>query len=171
VLSPHTIQAGLQKSSSNGISDNNSSCVVLIDAGGQRLLLTGDIEKEVEQYLVRSEEDIRADVLLSPHHGSKTSSSGMFLDAVGARHVIVSAGFRNRFHHPADSVLARYRASGMAIHNTAESGAVRIKLSAAGVGITSALCGQHFLWRLARYNMAGASALCRMQSGDHVDGG
>ncbi len=132
--------------------DNNRSCVIQIDAGGRRLLLTGDIEKQGEQQVLASGVDLRADVLMAPHHGSKTSSSPAFLNAVAADTVVLSSGYKNRFHHPAHVVSQRYKAHGMTILNTAEVGAVRIRLSDSGIHIKKALCMQSSFWREARYN-------------------
>ena len=89
-------------------------------------LLAGDIEREQEGALVAAQaEALRADVLLAPHHGSKTSSSPAFLDAVAPRLVIVQAGYRNRFGHPAPEVRQRYEARGASMADTAHCGAVR----------------------------------------------
>jgi competence protein ComEC len=138
--------------SSEQASDNNRGCVVLIDTGSERILLTADIENEAEQKLSASGVDIHADILMAPHHGSKTSSSSAFLDAVNAHTVIVSSGFHNRFKHPAARIVDRYQERGMEVLNTAELGAIRLRLSAVGTDITSVLCQQRFFWRLERYN-------------------
>jgi competence protein ComEC len=66
---------------------------------------------------------LRADVLLVPHHGSKTSSSEGFLDAVRPSIALVQAGYRNRFGHPAAPVLARYRQRGIAVIDSPHYGA------------------------------------------------
>lgn len=132
--------------------DNNRGCVLLIDTGKNRLLLTGDIEAEAEQQILTRGMDVQADVLVSPHHGSKTSSSPAFLDAVNPRTIIVSAGFRNRFRHPADLVMKRYEQRRASVLNTAELGAVRMLFSAEGTDIRSALCEQRLFWRTERYN-------------------
>jgi competence protein ComEC len=88
---------------------NAMSCTVRISNGQQTALLAADIEQSQEDRLVAAEQiDLHADVLLVPHHGSKTSSSAGFLDAVHPRIALVQAGYRNRFGHPAPSVLARY---------------------------------------------------------------
>jgi competence protein ComEC len=104
---------------------NTLSCVLAVrDAHGRRLLLTGDLEAEQEARLVREQPDaLRADVLLVPHHGSKTSSSAAFLDAVAPRVALVQAGYRNRFGHPAPEVLSRYAARGIALVSTVDCGA------------------------------------------------
>ena len=94
---------------------NVLSCVLRISsqAGGagqpaRTALLAGDIEQRQEARLVAAGAPLRADLLLVPHHGSKTSSSAEFLDAVAPRHALVQAGYRNRFGHPAAEPVARY---------------------------------------------------------------
>jgi competence protein ComEC len=131
---------------------NNRSCVLLLDTGTRRMLLTGDIEGAAEQQILRSTHDIRSDVLLAPHHGSKTSSTPAFLDAVNPQTVVVSSGYHNRFHHPAVQVTDRYRDRGIVVLNTAETGAIRMRFNPAGSSITTALCEQRFFWRIERYN-------------------
>jgi len=94
---------------------NAMSCVLRISSAheghrdAQVALLTGDIEAAQEARLVAEGAAIKADVLLAPHHGSKTSSSPAFLDAVHPRLALVQAGYRNRFGHPVASVMDRYR--------------------------------------------------------------
>ncbi len=88
---------------------NAMSCTLRISNGTQTALLAGDVEQAQEARLVaQGAADLKADVLLAPHHGSKSSSSAAFLDAVQPRIVLVQAGYRNRFGHPAQSVLLRY---------------------------------------------------------------
>ncbi len=88
---------------------NALSCVLRISASGGSTLLTGDIEREQETALVAAHgAGLRSDVLLVPHHGSKTSSSALFLDAVSPRWAVVQAGYRNRFGHPAAEVMERF---------------------------------------------------------------
>ena len=95
---------------------NAMSCVLRVAGGGRSLLLTGDIEREQEAALVVGQRDaLRSDVLVVPHHGSKTSSSAPFLDAVRPGIAVVQAGYRNRFGHPAVEVLERYRERGTRI--------------------------------------------------------
>ena len=88
---------------------NAMSCVLRISNGAQTALLVGDIKQPQEAALVAQGVDLHADVLLVPHHGSKTSSSAAFLDAVAPRIAIVQSGYRNRFGHPTPTVLARYQ--------------------------------------------------------------
>lgn len=87
---------------------NALSCVLRISTGSRTALLVADIEQPQEARLVDSGIALRADVLLVPHHGSKTSSSAAFLDAVQPQWALVQAGYRNRFGHPAAPVVQRY---------------------------------------------------------------
>ncbi|WP_235538416.1 DNA internalization-related competence protein ComEC/Rec2 [Pelomonas sp. Root1444] len=116
-----------------GLKSNDLSCVLRITAvSGRRALLAGDLEAEQERALVRREADLRADVLLVPHHGSKTSSSTELLAAVRPAIGVVQAGYRSRFGHPAPPVLARYQAAGIAIVTSAGCGAWRWQSDTAG---------------------------------------
>ncbi len=95
---------------------NAMSCVVRVSGGGRSALLTGDIEREQEALLVAEHgSGLQSDLLIAPHHGSRTSSSAIFLDAVAPRIAVFQAGYRNRFGHPAPDVLQRYRERGIAI--------------------------------------------------------
>ena len=111
---------------------NQASCVLMIDAQGERLLLTGDIDVEAEQALIASGRDVRADWLQSPHHGSRTSSSKNFLRAVSPRGVLISRGRNNAFGHPHPLVMSRYRWMGIATYDSAESGALNLQLGTFG---------------------------------------
>ncbi len=98
------------------LKSNAMSCVLRISGGGRSALLTGDIEREQEAALVAAHgAGLRSDVLVVPHHGSKTSSSAPFLDAVRPKTAIFQAGYRNRFGHPAGPVLERYRERGIGV--------------------------------------------------------
>lgn len=106
---------------------NALSCVLRISAHsgqGRSALLAGDIERAQEQALVTQGAALASDLLLVPHHGSKTSSSAAFLDAVRPRLAVVQAGYRNRFGHPAHEVLARYQQRGIAVRDSARCGAL-----------------------------------------------
>ncbi|MGE5471491.1 MAG: DNA internalization-related competence protein ComEC/Rec2 [Bacteroidota bacterium] len=116
---------------------NHLSCVLRIAAGGRHLLLTSDIEAADEAALLgRDAGRLAADVLLVPHHGSKTSSTPAFVSAVGAQAAIIPVGYRNRFGHPKAAVLARYEESGIPLWRTDRDGAVLLTLGEAGVGIS-----------------------------------
>lgn len=103
---------------------NAISCVLRIGNGRATALLAGDIERAQEAALVARHPDrLAADVLLVPHHGSKTSSSPLLLEAVHPRLAIVQAGWRNRFGHPAPEVVQRYAAYGIRVIDTPHCGA------------------------------------------------
>ena len=103
---------------------NALSCVLRIgSAHGTHALLAGDIETAQESRLVSTGAPLRADWLLVPHHGSKTSSSDAFLAAVRPGVALVQAGYRNRFGHPAPSVVQRYASHGIRLVDTVHCGA------------------------------------------------
>ncbi len=115
-------------------SDNDRGCVLRITGRGGSALLPADIERLGEMSLLERVPDrLAADVLVAPHHGSATSSAPEFLDAVGARWVVIPVGHRNRYGHPAGEVLARYRQRGMTILRTDRLGAVELRFTAEGV--------------------------------------
>jgi competence protein ComEC len=89
-------------------------------------LLTGDIERDQERKLVAfSRDQLAADVLIAPHHGSRTSSTAAFLDAVHPRVAVFQAGYLNRFGHPAPDVVQRYLDRGIATVSSPTCGAWR----------------------------------------------
>lgn len=103
---------------------NNHSCVLLVEFNGHKILLTGDIEKEVERTLLAQESLTDVDILLAPHHGSHTSSTTEFVAQVHPQTVIYSAGFHNQHGHPHADIQARYVAAGSIPLNTAYDGAL-----------------------------------------------
>jgi len=113
---------------SNADSSNGKSCLLKINAGGERLLLTGDIDQQTEHALIKQGRDLAADWLLAPHHGSKSSSSMAFLNAVKPHSVLISRGAHNSYNHPHPIVITRYQKLGINIVDTPLSGAARIKL-------------------------------------------
>jgi len=117
--------------------DNNNSCIVQISTENDNLLLTGDIEREVEKQFVKffapDDDNLRADVLLVPHHGSLSSSSEAFVQAVRPDYALISAGYRNRYGLPKSEVLARYQAVGSRMLDTSRDGAVSFLMSSEGL--------------------------------------
>jgi competence protein ComEC len=111
--------------------ENDRSCVLRVaSAAGVSALLTADIEARSEAEMVaRAGKALASDVLLVPHHGSRTSSSPAFLDAVAPAHAFVSLGYRNRFRHPHPAVMQRYADRGIPVSRTDLEGALRIRLS------------------------------------------
>jgi competence protein ComEC len=103
---------------------NAMSCVLRVWNSRQAALLVGDIELEQEQALLQRGAALNAQVLLVPHHGSKTSSSAAFLDAVAPAIALVQSGYRNRFGHPNSAVLERYRERGVRVFDSPHCGAM-----------------------------------------------
>ena len=117
----------------SGASDNNQkSCVLQVQAGDERLLLTGDIDAQAERALLKTPLAVPTQWLQAPHHGSRTSSSMVFLKALSPAAVLVSRGRGNTFGHPHPQVMARYEALGVQVLDSAEQGAVRFRLGAFG---------------------------------------
>ncbi|MFA7250287.1 MAG: DNA internalization-related competence protein ComEC/Rec2 [Dehalococcoidia bacterium] len=106
-------------------SSNDTALVLLVRIGDRRILLPADVERDAERWLVSSGLDLRADVMVVPHHGSTTSSTRAFLDAVQPRVAVVSVGAHNPYGHPADEVLARY--GGVRLYRTDESGDIALR--------------------------------------------
>ena len=111
-----------------GAGSNDRSCVLLVEAHGERLLLAGDMEAGAERAWLAAVEIPGIDWLQSPHHGSRTSSTEAFIRATAPRGVLISRGRHNSFGHPHPQVMERYRRHGMAIHDTALDGALRLRL-------------------------------------------
>ncbi len=106
---------------------NNNALVVRIRLGRVSFLFPADIERPMERELVaRWGAALKSTVLAAPHHGSRTSSSQAFLEAVDPEMVVVSCGYANRFHFPNPRVMARYRRLGARVFTTARCGAVTL---------------------------------------------
>jgi competence protein ComEC len=107
------------------ITTNDLSCVLRIESPHGSGLLPGDLEARGEIDLVRKDAAaLKADVLVVPHHGSRTSSTPEFIAAVAPRAAVFTTGYRNRFGHPRADVVARYRHAGVALHRTDYDGAL-----------------------------------------------
>lgn len=117
----------MQADASTWHNENNRSCVLKVSSDAFSVLLTGDIEVEAETALLgQYGSQLKADVLLAPHHGSRSSSSQTFVDRVAPEWVIFSSGYRNRFGHPHEKVVARYSRRNIAMLNTQQQGAIRV---------------------------------------------
>ncbi len=113
-------------------SKNNSSCVLQISTPAGQVLLSGDIEKPAEQYLVATYgTKLASSVLIIPHHGSKTSSTPAFIKNVAPRYAIVSYGFDNRYHFPHQLAMKTYQQRSIPVYNTVDCGMMSVLLNAA----------------------------------------
>ena len=111
-------------------SENDGSCVLEIANAHGRALLTGDIEASAEEHIASIGSWHTSDVVVIPHHGSRSSSSAALIESVGARYAIVSAGARNRWHFPHSEVVERWCRADAQVINTADWGAISIDFSA-----------------------------------------
>ncbi|MEN3334068.1 MAG: competence protein ComEC [Blastocatellia bacterium] len=116
-------------------SNNDDSVVLRLVYGSVAILLTGDIEEPAEAALIASGVDLHADVLKAPHHGSKTSSTGAFLDRVRPRCAIISVGERSRFGHPHKIVVERYLSHSIRLLQTGRDGMVTIDTDGRGLDV------------------------------------
>lgn len=111
---------------------NDRSCVLEIEANGERILLTGDLPQPAELAWLAAHPRQRIDWLLAGHHGSRSSSGPAFLRAIQPSTAIISRGANNPYGHPHPSVVERFRALGVRIQDTAEQGALTLTLGAHG---------------------------------------
>lgn len=120
---------------------NDDSCVVKISDGKRSVLLTGDISKKIEHQLIHQYDSssvgehsmLQADILVVPHHGSKTSSSIQFIQHVSPQYAVFSAGFLNRWKMPVASIVERYHQRGVNTFNTAENGMIQFVITPEGI--------------------------------------
>jgi competence protein ComEC len=128
-------------------STNNRSCILQV-IGHHRLLLPGDIEALQESKLVAAYGDeLAADVLLAPHHGSGTSSSQQFVDRVRPGQVVFTLARNNRWGFPVESVAARYQAIGARIYRSDRDGAIRFTSEAEGLRVGTLRNPPRRIWR------------------------
>jgi competence protein ComEC len=125
----------------DALAPNRTACVLKVWNGAHAALLSADIEAGAEQALLARSEALegagalRADILLAPHHGSKTSSTAAFIAAIVPRHVVFQVGYRNRFHHPNAAVVARYGARAAQLYRSDRDGAVQFETAANGLDV------------------------------------
>jgi competence protein ComEC len=122
----------LHPGTGESLQGNDGSCVVRIATRGGALLLTGDIEYPAEQLLLqRSRERLDVEVVVVPHHGSETSSSQAWVEAVSPAFALFPVGYLNRYRLPRSAVVERYQQAGAAIFSTARHGAIEVRLGEA----------------------------------------
>jgi competence protein ComEC len=127
---------------------NDLSCVLKITTEYGSVLLTADIETWSERRLLAVHAaELRSDVLVPPHHGSRSSSSPDFVAAVAPLALVIPVGYRNRFHHPDQGVVARYRVTATRIVRTDADGAATIKLRPGGIDILRERVVQQRYWQ------------------------
>lgn len=120
---------------SQATSGNNDSVVLRMGYGSVSILLAGDIEQPTETALVRGGTTLRAEVLKVPHHGSRTSSSAVFIDAVRPECAVISVGERSRFGHPHIEVVERYLARSAKLYQTGRDGMVTVETDGAAIDL------------------------------------
>lgn len=109
---------------------NDSSCVLKITSHNHSVLLTGDIEKIAENYLVSIDpKELLSDIIVAPHHGSKTSGLDQFIESVHPKIVLFPVGYLNRYHFPHPAVLQKYRNINAIPINAADVGAIHLVFS------------------------------------------
>jgi competence protein ComEC len=109
---------------------NDRSCVLQLAVGDKRILIPGDIEERGEAAVLTSyAKDLASDIVVAPHHGSATSSTQTFVNAVAPDWVLVSSGYGNSYGFPKDEVVQRWRQQGAVILNTAETGAIQFRIA------------------------------------------
>ncbi len=112
-----------------GFSGDDASCVLKVEGAAGRVLLPGDIETAAETVLATTHgAGLMAEILVAPHHGHRNLSTPQFLDAVQPRYVLFSTGYRNRFGYPRSETVARYQATGAALLNASDEGALTFRL-------------------------------------------
>lgn len=121
---------------------NDMSCVLKVSNAVGSVLMTSDIEALSERALLSRlgsgpDSKLRSDMLIVPHHGSRTSSTPEFIAAVAAKDAIFPVGYRNSFGHPRPDVLERYRMSSAVLHRTDLEGALTLRLSGSGPRIVA----------------------------------
>lgn len=128
---------------------NDDSCVILVASQYGKALLTGDISKAVERKLVNANAPLLADWLLVPHHGSKTSSSLRFINAVSPKVAVITSGHNNRYGLPASSVVENYQRANSPpeLLNTATDGAIITTFSRACNGCTQTQTSTNRWWQ------------------------
>lgn len=124
--------------------DNNQSCVLKISNSRHSVLLTGDIEAPAERALIEKygPKRLTSEMLISPHHGSKTSSTPAFLNAVSPHFIVIESGWKNHYHHPAPETIDKYKRTGALLFNTAQLGALQFTFPATGQAVVFNIAGE-----------------------------
>ena len=150
---------------------NDGSCALLVEGAGGRALLLADPESRAEQAMLADRrEQLAADLVLVPHHGSASSSSTDFVRAVAPRVALVSAGFGNRWGMPRAEVVERWQAAGATVFSTASQGALTVLVDPVlGPGAVRAqrVCSPRWWHRPGRAGRDAGRLSCAPHVGDH----
>lgn len=142
ILWPETPQSG---------DENAHSCVIKIDDGIHSVLFSGDIEHKtekalIEKYSASNSQGLKANILIVPHHGSKSSSSLAFIKAVQPEYAVVSSGYQNRWEFPAAQVVKRYQKQGVTLFNTGNDGQITFVMSPDNISISRYRIDEYRRW-------------------------
>lgn len=128
--------------------DNERGCVLRISTGSNSVLLTADIEKGSEARLLKLHAGkLPATLLVAPHHGSKSSSTQAFVDAVHARYAVFAVGYRNRYGHPKEEIMERYQVSGSTLLRTDRDGEISVTMDAQTLHVETWRASHPRYWR------------------------
>ncbi len=127
---------------------NDRSCVLKVHTRGGSILLTGDIGANLERDLTQSPTtDLKSNIIITPHHGSKSSSSARFVDAVAPQYAVFSVGYRNRYHFPREEIVARYKTANAKILRTDQLGAILFQVRDRGIDVENYRQNTPRYWR------------------------
>lgn len=117
----------------DGSNTNNYSIVLKVSFGEMDMIMTGDAETEIERKILESGVDIDAEILKVGHHGSDTSNSEAFLDAISPEYGLISCGYSNKYDHPIKEVMERFKERNVEIYRTDELGSVVMTITSDSV--------------------------------------
>lgn len=150
VLYPQIFVATELESGQKTFSSNNTSCVMKVTSQYGSILLTGDIEKQAELRLLNDAQirpKLTSDVMVVPHHGSKTSSRLSFIQAVSPSAAIFTMGYLNRYHHPKTEVVERYLQENIAVYRSDYHGGITLHFDQdAHIGVSSTRLAKRRYW-------------------------
>lgn len=156
----------LHPTGKEGDSGNNASCVLRISNPAGVVLLTGDIESPVERRLVESHGDsLHADIVVVPHHGSRTSSTAPLVERVRPTYAVYTSGWANRYGFPAEDVVSRWQDTGALSLNTATAGTISFLIDDVG-GVLAPRCARINLRRFWHHD-GGSAHACHAVSSAH----
>ncbi|MCZ6802730.1 MAG: DNA internalization-related competence protein ComEC/Rec2 [Proteobacteria bacterium] len=131
----------------NSFTGNNGSCVLKVASPYGSVLLTGDIERQAEKSLLKNARElIKSDILLVPHHGSRTSSTKMFISAVAPKYAFTATGYRNRFGFPKQDIISRYETHGIETLVSYKTGEISAKFREGGLKIDEFRTNNRRFW-------------------------